>query len=435
MNKRYTTFDIKSLKKEIMLNKVITVAPMFLNYALCVEYIKKWFFKKFSDDFFSFTYLDGSHVFGEVNRLSKEEIISHSKDDKPTVSIVPQIDESYDRERIDLNLFGIDQFINTTSLDKSFFQDPINKKYIMMKMDMALMKFSFRVKCPSRASQLDIFKYMKLAFRIGLSETNEVNTDFVLPYPMMINIARDCGFKVDGDRITEPIRFLTYLNSRSYVPITYRKNNTIDREDYYIRMNHLPVRIRMEDISKDDGSKIGHLSTDFNIEMNINVRFPGMQLFIYYTKDENRIIPAGKEIYTKENTLMMAMHLMDELPSVNENGWNLYIKTDWEEDKPGPITIDMDGLFEGELLQLINSHLNRFTSPSVFIDVSLYNDGFKMNTFMDWSNMTLYCDCPNPNKLISTIAIYVDLDYLNTQKIKESNNQGRINFSPLPPKE
>ena len=426
---RFREFKLPRVKQQ-HLNRMITVAPLHLNYSLCIEYIKKWFYEKFDDDFFSFTYLDGSHVFGEVNRLTKEQIVSHSKDGKPTVSIIPQIDESYDRERIDMNLYGIDQFIDTTKIDKSFFQDPVNHKYILMKMDMTLMKFNFKVKCTSRAMQLDLFKYMKLAFRVGLSESKDVNMSYVLPYPMMLNIAADCGFEIENDRIKHPIKFLTYLNSRSFVPITYRHSNVTNQEDYYIRMEHLPVRIGLDDITKDDGTKVGHLSTDFNIEMNINVRFPGMQLYAYYTKHELRDILPGKKVYTKDSTLMMAIHLMDDPPPVNDQGWNLYIKTDWQADGPGKIDINMGELFEGELLELVNSHLKKFISPDVFINIQLYNDGYKMDTFMDWSNMMLHCDCPDPNKLVSTIAIYVDLEYLNSQRIdKIGTNAKRVDYT------
>ena len=68
---------------------------------------------------------------------------------------------------------------------------------------------------------------------------------------------------------------------------------------------------------------------------------------------------------------MMAIHLMDDPPPVNEQGWNLYIKTDWQADGPGKIDINMGELFEGELLELVNSHLKKFISPDVFINIQL----------------------------------------------------------------
>ena len=139
---RFSEFNINTLKKQEMLNKFLTVAPLHHNYALCIQYIRQWFLEKFNKDFFAYVHLDGSHVFGEMTRLSKDQIVSHANDDKGEVIILPQIDEAYDREHIDMNYFGIDQFIDTTlKTDKAFMQDPVNKKYLLMKMDMILMNF------------------------------------------------------------------------------------------------------------------------------------------------------------------------------------------------------------------------------------------------------------------------------------------------------
>ena len=44
--------------------------------------------------------------------------------------------------------------------------------------------------------------------------------------------------------------------------------------------------------------------------------------------------------------------------------------------------------------------------------------------------MMLHCDCPDPNKLVSTIAIYVDLEYLNSQRIdKIGTNAKRVDYT------
>lgn len=430
----FKDFDIRTLKKEIMLNRFITVAPLHHNYALCIDYIKKWFLEKFSKDYFNFIHLDGSHVFGEINRLTKEQIISHIKSDHAILTISPNIDESYDREKIDTNLFGLDQYINTTKIDKSFFQDPVNNKYLMMKMDMIKMEYVFRIKVPSRAMQLDLYNFMKLAFRIGLSETRDVDTDYLIPYSLILSIAKDCGFEVKDDRVVHPIRLLTYLNSRSFVPVLYKRSNVNDKEEYFIRMTNLPVHIKLEGMTKDDGDKKGHLADNFGIEMNITVRFPSMQLYVYFSKTQNRFVPQDKAVYNINNTLMMALHQTNDPPPVNKKCWNLYIKTDWQEDKLGPIAIDMDELFEGELRRMIENHKKRFVSPAVFMDIQLFNDGCQMDSYMDWDNMTLYCNDP-VNKLISTIAIYVDLDYLNTQRIERygDHNHQRVDYSIDPP--
>lgn len=414
----YREIKIKNTTIEKQLNKNITVAPLHQSYALCIEYMKHWFLKKFDEDFFSWVHIDGSHVFGDIMKYNRQEIMSHNSDDRVSLTIIPTIDDDYNRDKLDQNLFGIDQFINTTKIDKSFFQDPINHRYIMMNMDMMLLNFTYKLKVPSRAMQLDVQKYMKLAFRTNLSESQDVDLDYVMPYPMMLFIAKDLGFEVKNDRICEPIKFLTYLNSRSYIPITYKRSNVNAREEYFVRVDHLPVRLLIKDVTKDDGNKYGHLSDDFGIEMQVEVRFPSMQLFIYFTKQELTEVKFGKEAYNIDNTLMMSLHYYDDPPVINDKGWKLTINAQWEEEKPGTINIDLNELFDGELSQISNYLVSKFISPSIFIDIQIYSAGMKLQDVnIDWSNMKLSAKNPS-DKLVSTLAIYVDLEYLNSVRVK-----------------
>lgn len=412
-------FKVEQLYKKIPLSEIITIAPYHHNYALCIEYVKKWFLDHFRDDFFWNIHLEGSHIFGELNKIKKEDIIKKNNNEKCRLIITPTIDENYDRERIDMNLYGVKSYVDTTTkADRSFFKDPVNNRYILMKMDASYLNFNFRVRCPTRAIQLDLLKYMKLSFRIGLSETTDISGDYVLPYPMMCAVARDCGFKVENDVIKEPIRFLTYLNSRSFVPIVYRRANVTAREEYFVRMSKLPIRFAYESISKDDGNRTGHVNGDYNIEMNINVMFPSMQFFIYYTETNLERIKLGKEVSNIENTLMLALHQTPKLPEVNDKGWKLYLTTEYQAEDYNDRTIHFDELFEGELKALIEYLKKQFIAPQTYIDIIVTNDGVKQEIYLDYDTYHIHnISKLTPTKLVYLIGIYVDLAYLNALRI------------------
>jgi hypothetical protein len=172
----------------------------------------------------------------------------------------------------------------------------------------------------------------------------------------------------------------------------------------------------MESITKDDGNRAGHLTTDFGIEMNVNVRFPGMQLYVYHTKSEQIYTTQSKSAYNIDGAIMIAIHQMEPPPVINDRGWHKYIESDYQADAPGPLEINMGELFEGELIDLINKHKSRFISPEVFMEIRLYNDGEFLTTEMDWNTMMLKC-YDSPRKLISSIVIYIDMGYLNDQRI------------------
>lgn len=75
------------------------------SYALAVEYIKKWFLSKFSKDFFNTIYIEGKNIFDESRRFSIDNLARRSN---PSVAIIPTIDFSFDRDRIDLSMGGLD---------------------------------------------------------------------------------------------------------------------------------------------------------------------------------------------------------------------------------------------------------------------------------------------------------------------------------------
>ena len=84
----------------------------------------------------------------------------------------------------------------------------------------------------------------------------------------------------------------------------------------------------------------------------------------------------------------------------------------------------MKDLFSGEELErLIGEHLDSFINPNLFMDIQLFNDGRKINSHMDWDNMILYADDYRLTKLISTIAIYVDLNYINDQRLERDRER------------
>ena len=136
MPHRYTPVQFHRYKQEHILNHYCTVAPLSHNHAICIEYVKKWFLEKFPKDFFSYFFVDGSNVFGETIRLPKDKVIVKGSDDTCTCTMSCQLDDTYDRSMIDTNLFGLEMFVNTTPIDRSFIQDPVNHRYVMMKMEM-----------------------------------------------------------------------------------------------------------------------------------------------------------------------------------------------------------------------------------------------------------------------------------------------------------
>ena len=127
---------------------------------------------------------------------------------------------------------------------------------------------------------------------------------------------------------------------------------------------------------------------------------------------------------------MMSLHYYDDPPAINDKGWKLAINAQWEEEKTGLINIDLNELFDGELSQISNTLVSRFISPSVFIDIQLYSNGTRLEEVnIDWSSMKLTANNPT-NKLVSTLAIYLDLEYLNSVRVESyGDNSSKVMIS------
>ena len=77
-------------------------------YSIAMQYIKDWFFSKFSDKYFKSVYIDQKHPLDEFRKFSIKKGL---KKLKPSVSISPHITFDYDRETVDLYQADITDYL------------------------------------------------------------------------------------------------------------------------------------------------------------------------------------------------------------------------------------------------------------------------------------------------------------------------------------
>jgi hypothetical protein len=116
---------------------------------------------------------------------------------------------------------------------------------------------------------------------------------------------------------------------------------------------------------------------------------------------------------------------MTNVPQVNSKGWNQYMTTEYLDDEnynaKNPVEIGLSELFsgigKGRLKEVADYTKSLYLSPSVFIEIKLFNDCKEVETEIDWSTYTLKSKTALTN-MKSFIAIYVDLQYINEQQIE-----------------
>ena len=243
-------FDIQlSKKRELKLLSSLVVPSNIHALSISVEYMKKWFLSKFHQDYFKpeSIYIDGKHIFDDMRRFDKTKVIKRTN---PALGIFPVPDYTYDRETIDQSLGGLDIYIRRSNYEDSFFKDYDNKLFIQSRFEANLINFTFKVRLDTRAQQIDLFKFMKLAFRVGATQGEYIDMDFHVPLTLMLQLAYDAGFEIDLDNqgIINNIEFLGYLNKRSEVPFLYKLRCINGRDEYFIRIEGLYTHIKATDI-------------------------------------------------------------------------------------------------------------------------------------------------------------------------------------------
>lgn len=401
-------------------------------YALAVEYIKKWFLSKFDKDYFKTVYIEGKHIFDESRKFT---IDNTARRQTPAVAIIPTIDFSYDRDKVDLSLGGLDLYEEKSTYDTCFFRDYNNKLFLKEVDQLNLINFTIRVYVDTKAKQLNLWHFMKMAFKVGLTQGEYIDMDFSIPEEIMIQLAIDNGFEVDMEnkKIIKVVEFLNYLNKNSLIPFLYKLRCENGRDEFFIRKTGEYVHISIPDyLSVDDGDRVGHTYENFPIEMNLTLRFPTPQAYMYMSKNPQTII-RGIKMDNSENVAGIYALKFIDIPLQNDRGWGLYIQTEYKEDKlTNHLTIDFTPLFSATILEVIEYTKKQFLSPYIFIDIDLYDvDGIKIKSKIDWDTFVLDTDDdPNRNYEKIAIGIYIDNSYMNEAMTTMNNySNGRMNKS------
>lgn len=438
--KSYETFDVDFIKdpnpsmmtikdgyREILQSGLYVPSAMH-SYSLAIEYIRNWFLNTMDPDrdYFKTVYINGSHILADYKKYS---IIQSTYRETPAVAITPNIDFDYDRDMLDSYMGGRNLLLAKYNHRQSFFKD--NERNIFLGMNVREQKVQFNIKCrvESRAKQMDLFRNMELACRIGFTQYEYIACDFHIPMEIMLNIAQHAGFKINVDNkgnesIDDIISFTTYLNKHSDFPIIYKLRGVSGKNEFFMRVNRVYAHINTtEKLNYDDGEREGHLESNFHVEMSCVLTMWVPAFYVY--KSHEAIY---KHIKTIDSSTvgLWTVNIVD-IPEVNKQGWNLLMKTEYElddnEKKQDEFEIDLSGLFlNRDIYTIIKLNMQMGISPSRFFDIKFFaleNPDTKF--LMDWKNMKVIVK-DNKNHTLM-MAFYLDREYYNGQlaTIKDMN--------------
>lgn len=418
-------------KENRKLISTVLVPSASHSYALAVEYVRQWFLSKFDKDYFKTVYIEGKNIFDESRKFT---IDKSARRQNPAVAIIPAIDFSFDREKLDIPLGGLELYEEKSMYDTCFFRDYDNKLYIKEIDQLNLINFTIRVYTDTRAKQLNLWHYMKLAFRVGATQGEYIDMDFSIPEDLMIQLAIDTGFKVDieNKKIVNVVDFLNYLNKNSLIPFLYKLRCENGRDEFFIRKPGEYVHIAIPDnLSPEDGDRVGHTYENFPIEMNLALRFPTPQSYVYMSKNPQKIIEGVKMQDSGDVVGLYSLKFID-IPKQNDKKWGLYIQSEYIEDKPSKIiTMDFNDLFDVTVREVMEYTKKQFLSPYIFIDIKIYTpEGDILKSKIDWDTLIVETLESEKEYQKVAIAVYIDNTYLNETIVTMNNSSNsRLNTS------
>lgn len=384
-------------------------------FAVCTEVILQWFLDKYPDKYFNSVYVDGTHSFDEFRKLSR--IDQQLKRTNPLLAVVPNIDPSYNRNWIDSNP-EIPTMLRRSRFEGTFFSDVQHNKglHLQLMFKSIKMNFTFKIRVSTRGQQLDMMEFIKLKHRAGWSETLTRDMDIHVPKEIIKQIAFDNGFEmVEGGEPKYPMEVLNYLNTHSLIPFMYKLRCTTGNNEYFIKVPNCMVHIKSELPTMDDGDRNGMLTSNFNIEFNLEVEMTAPHCYTYYSqKDEHKFLNPGITINDTTVTIMQAA--LTTIPQEDRNHWALLTTTEYgvdECDIGKPLDIDFKEIFAGTEIGAILDYTQRIAlSPAIFLNFMMFNDSKPLKYTMDWGKMIAHID-EGINVDRTIIAIYVDMKYVN----------------------
>lgn len=420
MWERITLHDGRTITHSLRTS--ITVPSVVNSYSMAIKYMSDWFFSKFDPKFFKNIHIDGKHVLDDYRNY---DITKKIKVMKPNVSVIPQFDPDYDRDKLDSYPYGIENYIRRSRYEDSFFKDYDNNLFLATQLEIMKINFTFRVRVATKAQQIDVFKFMQLACRVGSSQGKDITMDYHIPYSIIRQIAVDAGFKLDkNNEIINTPKFLSYLNTHTrQLPVIIKYRPVNNRFEYFLRFREQYVRIFIPtQLSMDEGERVGMVQDNFIIEMNAELDFPSPKMYMYYSNTRHDNI----ELNEAEGIGIIGIK-MPTIPDKNSMDWDLTLTTDYESDTTENVDINIEELFntnDSILYNMIRDVESSKISPSTFIDLKIFNDGYQKKYTINWETMILHLDKIANAKV--TIAIYIDSEFVNQQIInnKKLNSSG-----------
>lgn len=210
-------------------------------------------------------------------------------------------------------------------------------------------------------------------------------------------------------------KFISYMNTNSYFPVTYKLAGSSGREEFY---RYYPTNIFaiFTDRDKDQGETINHVKSNYKINLTLKLMFwsPGI-LYLFSRKihdiprpeisNDSSLVPIYADVFMLEDLNLSP-------------GWRLYTYASYILDKPNE-EVDFSSMLENSIKEVINYHIRNGIPLLNFFDVKirrqgkLLTEGKNAHYEIDYKNQIVHFHNKSYGFYTYTIIIAIDALYIN----------------------
>lgn len=387
-------------------------------YGHIIEFVKEWILSKFEDGFFKEVYVDQSMVYKKVKRRRQKELLKYQN---PQIGIFPKYDDTYDRDTVDMYLWGVDK-IMITKHDESFIHDRETHNSISLKLRNIKVDFDVRIKLSTKIQQINLYENLKIALRTSASQDIYTPCKIQMPFDILNDMYYEYyGKNIIRNDIDSINHALKYFNDRTKVVIEYELDKSNGDYYFYLLVDGLNHRIKFDSISIDDGEQEGDTYSNFMIDMSFYVNCPAVSFFYRLFSDKSKNIDtfiSSSEVIDNGNSV----ESIDEYEKIEIDSrvgdFELYLQSTIEDVDKGDLSLSYSEIFGGlsidtTIEKVFNHCIEYYISPSKFIEFVFKYNNNKLDIENDYKNgKILVKNVPENCNL--TMLIYLDAYYMKS---------------------
>lgn len=352
-----------------------------------LAYVREKILSQFKDDYFNTVNVSTKIAFRHFNILDNKHA-QFNKKMKPYLIIRPRIDPNSEGSFLDGTMLT-SRYVEGPMVDRGalidVIRDAINGVYLEYQLTRFKVSYDITIMVETPNEQLDLVHKLKHRMVWNKHLTWSTFLETFIPQSVMAGISY-----VTNIPLSCPSDMLTYMNTNSTVPITYKMKNGSGVDEYFA---YQPVNIdaHMSNISMDDGSRTGMVDEAYTVSFTIDTEFNGVGSFYLFTKDPLDVNELDRDWLVKEpqdythhieqdrtalrlDVLLTDLHHEYDIPV----GWQLYSNPSYmitERDKYKPDILELQPIITHDIDRALQYHIDRNIPLTKMIKIDIYRDG------------------------------------------------------------